>query len=69
MRLSYEDLASLLGKEKSTIRSQINMIKQKEERIIEETVEKNGEPMGLDLFVAGLCVCGRPGADGHGLNV
>lgn len=43
MRLSYEDLASLLGKEKSTIRSQINMIKQKEERIIEETVEKNGK--------------------------
>ena len=42
MKFSYEDLAAVLGKEKSTIRSQINGIKQKSE-IIEEVVEKNGK--------------------------
>jgi len=43
MKLSYEDLALLLGKEKSTIRGQINMIKQKNDNLIEEIVEKNGK--------------------------
>jgi len=44
MKLSYEDLAMLLGKERSTIRGQINSIKQKSEGIIEEMVEKkNGK--------------------------
>ncbi len=42
MKLSYEDLAAMLGKKKSTIRGQINRIKQKSE-IIEEKVEKNGK--------------------------
>jgi len=44
MKLSYEDLAMLLGKERSTIRGQINSIKQKSgEELIQETVEKNGK--------------------------
>ena len=43
MRLSYEDLAAILGKEKTTIRGQINSIKQKSESIIEEIIEKNGK--------------------------
>lgn len=42
MKLSYEDLAAMLGKEKSTLRSQINLIKQKSE-VIEEIIEKNGK--------------------------
>ena len=43
MKLSYIDLATMLGKEKSTIRGQINSIKQKSEGLIEEQVEKNGK--------------------------
>lgn len=43
MKLSYEDLALLLGKERSTIRGQINSIKQKSEDLIQEIVEKNGK--------------------------
>ena len=43
MKLSYEDLAMLLGKEKSTIRGQINSIKQKCEGLMMETSEKNGK--------------------------
>lgn len=43
MKLSYEDLALLLGKERSTVRGQINSIKQKSEDLIEEIVEKNGK--------------------------
>lgn len=42
MKLSYDDLAAMLGKERSTIRGHINRIKQKSE-IIEELVEKNGK--------------------------
>lgn len=42
MKLSYDDLAAMLGKEKTTIRGQINSIKQKSE-IIEEIIEKNGK--------------------------
>lgn len=43
MKLSYEDLALLLGKERSTIRGQVNAIKQKCEGLLEEMVEKNGK--------------------------
>lgn len=43
MKLSYDDLASMLGKERSTIRGQINRIKQKNESIIEEIMEQNGK--------------------------
>ena len=43
MKLSYEDLAAMLNKEKSTIRGQINTIKSKSESLIEETIEKNGK--------------------------
>lgn len=43
MNLSYEDLAALLGKDKSTIRGQINTIRQKSEGIIEEVIELNGK--------------------------
>ncbi|MBU0760056.1 MAG: hypothetical protein KJ600_00445 [Nanoarchaeota archaeon] len=43
MKLSYEDLALLLGKERSTIRGQVNSIKQKSEGLIREFSEKNGK--------------------------
>ena len=43
MKLSYDDLASMLGKERSTIRGQINSIKQKSENLILEEIEKNGK--------------------------
>jgi len=43
MRLSYEDLAERLGKDKSTNRGQINSIKQKNEGLIEEYREVNGK--------------------------
>jgi|TARA_Y100000310_G_scaffold174669_3_gene174778 hypothetical protein len=42
MKLSSDDLAAMLGKEKSTIRGQLNSIKQKGELIM-ESVEKNGK--------------------------
>lgn len=42
-KLSYEDLAIILGKEKSTIRGQINTIKQKSDGLIEEYIEPNGK--------------------------
>jgi len=43
LKLSYEDIGLLLGKERATIRGQINAIKQKSEGLIEEIVEKNGK--------------------------
>lgn len=43
MKLSYEDLAALLGKDKSTIRGQINVIKQKSDGLIEEYREITGK--------------------------
>jgi len=43
MKLSYEDLSLLLGKERSTIRGQINSIKQKSDILIQEISEKNGK--------------------------
>ena len=43
LKLSYDDLAAMLGKEKSTIRGQINTIKQKSEGFIHEKIEQNGK--------------------------
>ena len=43
LNLSYEDLAAMLGKDKATIRGQINSIKQKSEGLIEEKIEKNNK--------------------------
>ncbi|MBI2449071.1 hypothetical protein HYV49_02120 [Candidatus Pacearchaeota archaeon] len=43
MKLSYEDIAAMLGKSRSTIRSQISVIKQKSENLIKEYIEKNGK--------------------------
>ncbi len=43
MKLSYEDLAAMLGKTKSTIRGQINSIKQKSEGLVKEYMEQNGK--------------------------
>ena len=43
MKLSYEDIAALLGKEKSTIRGQINSIKQKNKGLIMEYKELTGK--------------------------
>lgn len=43
MKLSYEDLAALLGKNKSTIRGQINVIKQKNDGLIMESREFSGK--------------------------
>ena len=42
-KLSYEDISVLLGKDKSTIRGQINTIRQKQEGVVEELIEKNGK--------------------------
>ena len=43
MKLSYEDIARLLGKERATIRGQINAIKQKSEGLIQELTEPSGK--------------------------
>lgn len=43
LKLSYEDVARLLGKERSTIRGQINAIKRKSEGLIQEIIEVNGK--------------------------
>jgi prophage DNA circulation protein len=43
LKLSHEDLAAMLGKEKATIRGQINSIKQKSEDLILEQIEQNGK--------------------------
>jgi len=43
MKLSYDDIAAMLGKERSTIRGQINSIKQKSDGLLEEVLEKNGK--------------------------
>jgi predicted transcriptional regulator len=42
-KLSYEDLSVVLGKDKSTIRGQINTIKQKTDGLVEESREANGK--------------------------
>jgi len=43
MKLSYEDLAAMTGKDSTTIRGQINTIKQKCEGLIEEQIERNNK--------------------------
>jgi len=43
MKLSYDDIAAIVGKERSTIRGHLNRIKQKSEGLIEEQVENNGK--------------------------
>src|SRR3989344_2144007 len=43
LKLSYEDIARLLGKERATVRGQINAIKQKNEGLIQELTEPNGK--------------------------
>ena len=43
LKLGYDDLAAMLGKERSTIRGHLNRIKQKDWSLIEEVVEKNGK--------------------------
>ena len=43
MKLSYEDLAAMLGKRKSTIRGQVNSIRQKSEGLIEEVIGENNK--------------------------
>ena len=43
MKLAYDDLAAILGKEKTTIRGQINTIKQKSPGLIEELIEPKGK--------------------------
>ncbi len=43
LKLGYDDLASILGKERSTIRGHLNRIKQKSQGMIEESIEKNGK--------------------------
>lgn len=43
LKLSYEDLSVALGKDKSTLRGQINNIKVKSEGLIEEHHEKDGK--------------------------
>lgn len=43
MKLSYDDIAAVVGKERSTIRGHLNRIKQKSEGLIEEKIEANGK--------------------------
>ena len=43
LKLSYDDISAMLGKDKSTVRGQINSIKQKSENLIEEFIERNGK--------------------------
>jgi len=43
MKLSYEDLAAMMGKDTATIRGQINAIRQKVEGLIEEQIERNNK--------------------------
>ena len=43
MKLSYEDLAAMLGKDRATIRGQVNVIRQKNEGLIEEVVGENNK--------------------------
>lgn len=43
LKLSYDDLAAMLGKERATIRGQLNSIKQKSEGLIAEQIERNNK--------------------------
>ncbi len=42
LKLNYNDLSLVMGKDKSTIRGQVNNIKRKSEDLIKESVEKDG---------------------------
>lgn len=50
LKLSYDDIAAVLGKSRSTIRGQINTMQAKQEGLIEEIVEKNGKKR---MFIPG----------------
>ena len=43
MKLSYDDLATMMGKSRTTVRGQVNSIKRKSEGIVEEIIERNGK--------------------------
>jgi hypothetical protein len=43
LKLSYEDLAAMLGKERATIRGQLNSVKQKSDGLIAEHIERNNK--------------------------
>jgi hypothetical protein len=43
LKLSYDDLAAMLGKERATIRGQLNAIKQKSEGLVAEQIEGNNK--------------------------
>ena len=43
LKLSCDDIAALLGKDRTTIRGQLNSIKRKNESLIMEHIEKNGK--------------------------
>ena len=43
LKLSYDDIAAMLGKDKATVRGQVNSIKQKNENLIQEYIERNGK--------------------------
>jgi len=43
MKLSYEDLAAMMGKSKSTIKGQVNNIRLKSEGLIEEQISENNK--------------------------
>lgn len=42
-KLSYEDISLITGKDKSTVRGQINNVKQKNEGLISEVIEPSGK--------------------------
>ncbi|GAG93135.1 unnamed protein product, partial [marine sediment metagenome] len=43
LKLSYDDLAAMLGKERATVRGQLNSIKQKSEGLISEQIGQNNK--------------------------
>ena len=43
LKLRYEDIAVMTGKDKATVRGQINNIKRKSEGLIKELIEKSGK--------------------------
>ncbi len=43
MKLTYDDLSIMVGRDKSTIRGQVNNIKQKNEGLLMEYIERNGK--------------------------
>jgi hypothetical protein len=60
MKLSCEDISALLGKDKATVRGQLNSIKRKNDSLIMEQIELNGkkryyvEPRIKEMIVAQL---------------